>query len=189
MVFERRVGRFAECPPACSLTERCVLKIPMPVFVRLIRFTDAGLDAVGTATQKVVADTMAAVEGVGAKVLYAYFTLGTFDVVSILEAKDDAQVEAVDQALHELGYYVAIERASAVPLDEFVALSKTAPVFVTAWLQGRRALDVDRSGRLPNEPPKAASPTRTRPKGVDERNRSAYRALRRCSLGSDRKVH
>jgi hypothetical protein len=112
---------------------------------------------------------MAAVEGVGAKVLNAYVTLGTFDVVSIVDAKDDAQVEAVDRALHVLGYYVAIERASAVPLDEFVSLSETAPVFVTAWLQGRRALDVDRSGRLLNEPPKAASPSRTRTKGVDER--------------------
>jgi len=150
----------------------------MPLYIRLIRFTNVGLDAVAANTSEVAARTVGAFEGLGAKVVSAYVTLGSYDVVSVIEARDDAHVAKVDQALHELGYYVAVERASAVPLDEFVGLSRTAPVAIQAWVQGRRALDVDRSGRLPGAPAKAASPGKQRAKGIEERK------VRRSTAGS-----
>lgn len=150
----------------------------MPLYIRLIRFTNVGLDAVAANTSEVAARTVSAFEGLGAKVVSAYVTLGSYDVVSVIDARDDAHVAKVDQALHELGYYVAVERASAVPLDDFVALSRTAPVAVQAWVQGRRALDIDRSGRLPGAPAKAASPEKQRKKGVEERQ------LRRSATGA-----
>ncbi len=142
----------------------------MPVFIRLIRFTEAGLDAVGQSAFEVMKKTLGAIQAVDAKVVGAFVTLGTYDVVSLLEAKDEAHVSRVDHALGALGYYIIVEQAGAVPLNEFVELSKAAPVFVTAWLQGRRALQVDRKPKQATTGEgRAASPRTTRAKGVDER--------------------
>lgn len=141
----------------------------MPRYIRLIRFTNAGLDACEKSTATVFEKTLGAIEKAEAKVLTAYASLGSFDVVSVLEARDQAHVEQVDAALAALGYYIIVEQAGAVSLSEFVQLSATSPVFVSAWLQGRRAQPVDR--RAPGELPeaRAKSPARTRAGDKDER--------------------
>ena len=143
----------------------------MPVFIRLIRFTDVGLDAVSRNSSEVAAKTLGAIHAVGAKVIGAFVTLGAYDVVSMLEAKDDEQVARVDEAIAALGYYITIEQAGAVALSDFVELSKSAPVFVTAWVQGRRALPFERKLQQASTDgaARAASSARSRTKGVDER--------------------
>jgi hypothetical protein len=65
-----------------------------------------------------------------------------------------------------------VEQSGAVPLSEFVDLSKQSPMFVSAWLQGRRALKLDRRPKPragANTRPRAASAERTRSKNADER--------------------
>lgn len=154
----------------------------MPMFLRLIHFTTPGLEACRKSTQDVMNRTLQAVEGCGAQVVAAFATLGTYDVVSIMSARDEEHVAQVDAALAQLGYYTIAEQAAVVDLNEFAQLSKSQPVFVTAWIQGRLAQPVDRdagaavkpsSGAKPVGPQlpaaRAASPARRRSSDADER--------------------
>jgi hypothetical protein len=123
----------------------------------------------------VLAQTSAAIQSADAKLVAGFATLGAYDVMSILEARDDEHVAAVDARLAELGYYVVIEKSGIVDLKEFVQLSRTSPVFVQAWLQGRRerlppTLQASARAAVAQLPAaKAASPARRRSDGADER--------------------
>lgn len=142
----------------------------MPLFIRLIRFTDTGLEACGRNATEVFTKTVGVLDATGAKMVGAYVTLGLYDVVSILEAEDDAHIARVDEAIAQLGYYITVEQSGIVVLGEFIALSKSAPVFVTAWLQSRKAMALTRSDGSPAPGgARAASAQRLREKGIEER--------------------
>lgn len=142
----------------------------MPLFIRLIRFTDAGLDACGRNTAEVFTRTIGVLDASGAKMVGAYVTLGLYDLVSLLEADDDAHIARIDEALAQLGYYITVEQAGAVVLGDFIALSKSAPVFVTAWLQSRKAMALTRSDLGGGQgPARSSSAKRLRDPTIDER--------------------
>jgi uncharacterized protein with GYD domain len=65
----------------------------MPTYVLLINFTDQGVRTVKDSPQR--ADAAAALaEQMGARFKEVYWTLGNYDVVTIVEAPDDETVTA-----------------------------------------------------------------------------------------------
>ena len=74
----------------------------MPMFLRLIHFTTPGLEACRKNTQEVMSRTLQAVESCGAKVVAGFATLGTYDVVSIMSARDEEHVAAVHLGIESI---------------------------------------------------------------------------------------
>jgi uncharacterized protein with GYD domain len=71
----------------------------MPTYIALMNWTDQGVRTVGdTVNRREQADALA--EKHGAKIEQVYWTVGPYDLVTILQAPDDESVTAV---LLELG--------------------------------------------------------------------------------------
>ena len=87
----------------------------MALYVRLVRFTERhsmGKDAT-TRFQK----AKRIIQRHGAKLLQAYVTLGRFDLVSVIEAKDDKTIARISCELFDaLG--LQAETMPAIPLEE-----------------------------------------------------------------------
>ncbi|MEI8256628.1 MAG: GYD domain-containing protein [Deltaproteobacteria bacterium] len=141
--------------------------------MRLIRFTEQGIDACRKSTEDVFAQTVAAVNAADARLLGGFATLGAYDVMSILEARDAEHIARVDARIAELGFYTVVEQTAIVDLKEFVQFSRSSPIFVQAWLESRR--DHHRGGApggagqtaLPAA--KASIPPRRRPENANDR--------------------
>jgi uncharacterized protein with GYD domain len=74
----------------------------MAMYVTLLQFTDQGIRNVKD-TIKRAADATAEAEKIGAKVTDAFWTLGAYDVVLLLDAPNDETVTAFTLKLGSLG--------------------------------------------------------------------------------------
>ncbi len=74
----------------------------MAKYVSLLQFTDQGIRSVKDTIKRATAATAEA-EKMGAKVTDAFWTMGTYDVVLLLDAPDDATVSAFSLKLGSLG--------------------------------------------------------------------------------------
>lgn len=71
----------------------------MPTYITLINWTDQGVRAYKDTAQRAEAFATA-IQKLGAKLVNIYWTVGPYDIVSVLEAPDD---ETVTAALLQVG--------------------------------------------------------------------------------------
>lgn len=74
----------------------------MPTFVLLLNWTDQGIRAYQDTSQRADA-FMAAAQKLGAKILNIYWTVGSYDLVAIVEAPDDETATALLLQVGALG--------------------------------------------------------------------------------------
>jgi uncharacterized protein with GYD domain len=74
----------------------------MAKYVSLLKFTDQGIRNVKDSVKRAAAATAEA-EKMGAKVTDAFWTMGAYDVVLLLDAPDDETVSAFSLKLGSLG--------------------------------------------------------------------------------------
>jgi len=74
----------------------------MSTFITLVNFTDEGIRNINDTPQRAQAFRDAA-EKVGATVKDVYWTLGSYDIVAILEAPDAATVQSLLLGIGSLG--------------------------------------------------------------------------------------
>lgn len=74
----------------------------MPTFITLANFTDQGIRSIKDTTKRAKAFTDM-VEQMGGKVKDLYWTLGTYDIVAIMEAPDDETATAAALKVSSLG--------------------------------------------------------------------------------------
>ena len=74
----------------------------MAMYVSLLQFTDKGIGSVKETTKRAQAATAEA-EKMGVKITNSFWTMGTYDVVLLLEAPDDETVSAFSLKLGSLG--------------------------------------------------------------------------------------
>ncbi len=159
----------------------------MANWIRIVTFTDAGLKQVRQSPGEVLAKIAATIASGGGTLLQVYATLGPFDLMSIIEARDEAHMEALDRVLASNGLYHAIN-VPAVPVGEFVRMAQGSPVFLKAWLDGRehRLAAATKETTPPPKGPRAASPPTERKPGVNTRRgrRSTGATGLKLGLGS-----
>jgi uncharacterized protein with GYD domain len=74
----------------------------MANYVCLLQFTDQGIRNIKKTTKRAEAATAEA-EKMGAKITQAFWTMGTYDVILVLEAPDDETASAFAAKLGSLG--------------------------------------------------------------------------------------
>jgi uncharacterized protein with GYD domain len=74
----------------------------MSMYISLLQFTDQGIRTVKDTINRAAAATAEA-EKMGAKVTDAFWTMGTYDVVLLLDAPDDETMTAYALKLGSLG--------------------------------------------------------------------------------------
>ncbi len=90
----------------------------MPLYVLLTKVTSQGIKTIRDNPQR-IKDVNREVEPMGARVLAQYATLGRYDFVSIVEAKDDETIAKVSVNLGARGT-VQLETLPAIPIDDFI---------------------------------------------------------------------
>jgi uncharacterized protein with GYD domain len=97
---------------------RMILKrsIAMPTYIVLGNFTDQGIRAVKDTTKRASAVKEAAAK-FGASVKNLYWTLGPYDVVTLVEAPDDESIAALLFSIGRLGN-VRTQSLKALEADE-----------------------------------------------------------------------
>ncbi len=96
----------------------------MPLYVLLTKVTSQGIKTIRDNPQR-IKDVNREVEQMGARLLAQYATLGRYDFVNIIEAKDDATVAKVSVNLGARGT-LQIETLTALPIDDFIKSLKPA---------------------------------------------------------------
>ena len=94
----------------------------MPLYVMLTKVTSRGIKTIKENPAR-IKEVDHEVEAQGAKVLAQYATLGQYDFVNIVEAKDDASIARISVDLGARGT-VQIETLPAIPLNEFILMVK-----------------------------------------------------------------
>ena len=118
----RKVFRFRDSKPV-PLSARGGVRTgareeaPMPLFVRLISFTEQGSRNIKSSTT-ILSDVKKTMEANGVKLLHAWATLGAYDVVSVVEAKDQETMARVSGLIAAMGTHRAVTLA-AVPFEQF----------------------------------------------------------------------
>ncbi len=74
----------------------------MPTYVTLVRFTDQGIRNIKDSPKRAKA-FRALCEKLGGRVKDIYWTLGRYDIVTIVEVPDDVAMEALVYSLGSLG--------------------------------------------------------------------------------------
>jgi uncharacterized protein with GYD domain len=74
----------------------------MPMYISLLQFTDQGIRSVKDTTAR-AANATAEAEKMGVKVTQAFWTMGAYDVVLLLEAPDDETLSAFSLKLASQG--------------------------------------------------------------------------------------
>src|SRR4051794_14385609 len=101
----------------------------MPVYVVLSNFTDLGRTDVKSTSDRL--DRLAPVaEKMGVKVLANAITMGAYDVVTVMEAADDATIAKVIGTVLSRGY-VTTQTMRGFSIDEFRESPPT-------WAEGRK---------------------------------------------------
>lgn len=90
----------------------------MPLYVLLTRVTPEGIKTIRDNPRR-IKEVNREIEARGAKVLAQYATLGRYDFVNIVEARDNETIARVSVHLGSRGT-VQIETLAAVPIDDFV---------------------------------------------------------------------
>lgn len=150
----------------------------MATWIRMVTFTDTGIALVRRNPADLLNRLAAVITEAGGSLVQAFATLGAFDLVSIIDARDEEHMDEIDAKLANQGLYEAVN-VPAVAVGEFVALAQSSPVFLKAWLDGRdarqRSLKVHAAltGGKPIAParaaPRAASAKSERKPGVNSR--------------------
>ena len=135
--------------------------------------TDEGVERMRRTPTKLLVDSRKIIEDMKARLLTAFVTLGEFDVLSIVEARDEEHMQAIDDALSRTGVYVA-RNLSAVPVNEFLTTVARTPIFMDSWLKGReQARAAFEEGREDNTGPQmpvaASTSTGNRNANINER--------------------
>lgn len=94
----------------------------MPIFIRLVSFTEEGHKAAKT-FQKGREEYLAALKKLNIKLVGEYVTTGAYDIVAILDAPDLSSVIKLS-ALTGLSGRTKSETLSAVTADEFEKITK-----------------------------------------------------------------
>ena len=89
----------------------------MATFITLVNFTDQGVRSIKESPKRAEAFKAMAAKA-GAKVKELYWTLGHYDIVTIVEAPDTATATALGLAVASQGN-VRTETLTAFPSDEF----------------------------------------------------------------------
>jgi len=108
----------------------------MPIWIRLIKFTKDGLNQVQKDQTSNLANMTHLIEEHGGKLRAAFATLAPFDIISVIECQDEAQLKAIDDAVAKQGLYT-VENYSAIPIGDFINTINTSPIFLEAWLKAR----------------------------------------------------
>ncbi len=94
----------------------------MPLYIMLSRLTDAGAETITKHPER-IKEVNREIEGLGAKVIAQYATLGPFDFVNVIEASDNLTIARVSAELASRGS-VRIQTLAATPIDDFIAKFK-----------------------------------------------------------------
>src|SRR6266508_71575 len=90
----------------------------MATYVLLTRVTPAGIKTLQSNPRR-IKEVNKEIEAQGARVVAQYATLGRYDFVNIVEAKDSETIAKVSVGLGARGT-VSIETLSAIPVETFV---------------------------------------------------------------------
>ena len=91
----------------------------MAIYVLLSTLTDEGRKTVSERPER-IKEVNQELEAMGVKVLDQYATMGPYDFVNIVEAKDNETVFKMSLALGSRGT-VQIMSLAAMPVDDFIA--------------------------------------------------------------------
>ncbi|CAN5161920.1 GYD domain-containing protein [soil metagenome] len=95
----------------------------MATYVLLTKVTAAGVKTLQSNPQRIT-EVNAQIEAQGARVIAQYATLGRYDFVNIVEARDNETIARVSVNLGARGT-LQIETLSAIPVEQFIrALQK-----------------------------------------------------------------
>ena len=97
----------------------------MPLYVLLTKVTAAGIKTIRDNPQR-IKEVNREVEQLGARVLAQYATLGRYDFINIVEAKDADTVARLSVNLGARGT-VHIETLAAIPIEDFMKSIRPAP--------------------------------------------------------------
>ena len=90
----------------------------MATYVLLTKVTAAGVKTLHSNPRR-IKEVNKDVEALGARVVAQYATLGRYDFVNIVEAKDSEAIARISVALGARGT-VQIETLSAIPVETFI---------------------------------------------------------------------
>jgi len=90
----------------------------MPTYVLLSKLTDHGAKTVKENPDR-IKEVNREIEALGAKVVHQYATLGRYDFVNVVEAKDAAAIARVGLELAARGT-IRIETLTAIPAEELI---------------------------------------------------------------------
>lgn len=90
----------------------------MPLYVLLTKVTASGIKTIKDNPAR-IKEVNKEVEARGARVLAQYATLGRYDFVNIVEAKDNDTIARVSVDLGARGT-VQLETLAAIPIDDFI---------------------------------------------------------------------
>ena len=97
----------------------------MATYVLLTKVSAAGVKTIQSNPRR-IKEVNKEIESLGARVVAQYATLGRYDFVNIVEAKDVETIAKISVALGARGT-VQIETLSAIPVESFVrAISRKA---------------------------------------------------------------
>ena len=90
----------------------------MATYVLLTKVTSAGIKTLQSNPRR-IKEVNREIEAQGARVVAQYATLGRYDFVNIIEAKDNDVIARVSVNLGARGT-VSIETLSAIPVEQFI---------------------------------------------------------------------
>ena len=90
----------------------------MATYVLLTKVSAAGVKTIQSNPRR-IKEVNKEIESLGARVVAQYATLGRYDFVNIVEAKDAEAIARISVALGARGT-VAIETLTAIPIETFV---------------------------------------------------------------------
>ncbi len=90
----------------------------MPHYVLLTKVTASGIKTIRDNPAR-IKEVNREIEARGARVLAQYATLGRYDFINIVEAKDNDTIARVSVDLGSRGT-VQIETLAAIPIDDFI---------------------------------------------------------------------
>jgi uncharacterized protein with GYD domain len=90
----------------------------MATYVLLTKVTSAGVKTI-QANAKRIKEVNTEIEGLGCRIVAQYATLGRYDFINIVEAKDNETIARVSVNLGARGT-VQIETMPAIPVETFI---------------------------------------------------------------------
>jgi uncharacterized protein with GYD domain len=97
----------------------------MPLYVLLTKVTSTGIKTIRDNPQR-IKEVNREVEQLGARVLAQYATLGRYDFINIVEARDMETIAKISVNLGARGT-VQIETLAAIPIEDFIKSIRPAP--------------------------------------------------------------